>query len=251
MPNDRLREAMLKQGMTTEKLAEVLGVDPKTVERWITTGRSPYPRHRYRIGALLCESESYLWPEARTREQAARLSGSEVVHFYPRRAMSPADLWTRLFERAAEQVDVLVYAGLFLPEQYPNLPKTLARKAESGVKIRLLFGDPDCSVVLKRSHEEGIGDAIPVKIRNTLAHYRPCLSAAGVELRLHATTLYNSLYRFDDEVLVNTHIYGLPAAHAPLLHLRELSGGQLFEMYTDSFERIWADSKPASTGTGI
>ncbi|HEY9475649.1 MAG TPA: XRE family transcriptional regulator, partial [Mycobacteriales bacterium] len=190
MPNDRLREAMLKEGMTTEKLAEVLGVDPKTVERWITTGRSPYPRHRYRIGALLRESESYLWPEARTREQAARLSGSEIVQFYPRRAHSRADLWTRLFESAAERVDVLVYAGLFLPEQYPNLPKTLVRKAKAGAKIRLLFGDPDSAAVLERSHEEGIGDAIPVKIRNTLVHYRPCLDAPGVELRLHATTLY-------------------------------------------------------------
>lgn len=250
MPNDRLRDAMLKQGVTVDKLAEVLGVDPKTVERWMTTGRSPYPKHRHRIGALLRESESYLWPDARTAEQAARISGSEIVQFYPRRALSPADLWSRLFEGAAERIDVLVYAGLFLPEQYPNLPKTLVRKAKAEVKIRLLFGDPDAPAILERSHEEGIGDAIPFKIRNTLVHYRPCLDAPGLELRVHGTTLYNSFYRFDDEMLVNTHVYGIAAAHAPLLHLRRLSGGDLFETYTDSFERVWADSKPAPTTAG-
>lgn len=251
MPNNRLRDAMLKQGVTVDKLAEVLGVDPKTVERWITTGRSPYPKHRHRIGALLRETESYLWPDARTPEQAARISGSEIVHFYARRALSPAELWVRLFESAAERIDVLVYAGLFLPEQYPNLPKTLAGKARSGVKVRLLFGDPDSPAVLERSHEEGIGDAIPFKIRNTLVHYRPCLDAPGVELRLHGTTLYNSFYRFDDEMLVNAHIYGMAAAHAPLMHLRRLSGGELFETYADSFARIWAESKPTPSNPGI
>ena len=30
----------------------------------------------------------------------------------------------------------------------------------------------------------------------------------GIEVRLHATTLYNSLYRFDQSLLVNTHAYG-------------------------------------------
>jgi hypothetical protein len=32
------------------------------------------------------------------------------------------------------------------------------------------------------------------------------------QIRLHDTPLYNSIYRFDDELLVNTHVYGLLAA---------------------------------------
>ena len=78
------------------------------------------------------------------------------------------------------------------------------------------------------------------KIRNVLVHLAPLRRASGVEVHLHATTLYNSLYWFDEEMLVNTHVYGLPAGHAPVLHLRRLSAGELFDTYAESFERVWA-----------
>jgi hypothetical protein len=42
----------------------------------------------------------------------------------------------------------------------------------------------------------------------------------------------------DDDLLVNAHVYGAPAAHSPVLHLRRLSGGQLFDHYQASFERV-------------
>lgn len=51
-----------------------------------------------------------------------------------------------------------------------------------------------------------------------------------------SATLYNSVYRYDDETLVNTHLYGFPAAHAPVMHLRRLAGGTLFTSYADSFD---------------
>ena len=35
MPNERLRAALLERGLTPAKLGEELGVDHKTVERWI------------------------------------------------------------------------------------------------------------------------------------------------------------------------------------------------------------------------
>jgi transcriptional regulator with XRE-family HTH domain len=57
MRNDRLRDAMQASGVTTIELAESLGVDPKTVERWITQGREPYPRHPQRIAIRLGERE--------------------------------------------------------------------------------------------------------------------------------------------------------------------------------------------------
>lgn len=47
--------------------------------------------------------------------------------------------------------------------------------------------------------------AMPAKVRNALVHYRSLLGVDGVEIRLHATVLYNSLYRADDELLINTH----------------------------------------------
>src|SRR5690349_5986007 len=98
MANERLRDGMLKNGLTPAAVAEHLGVDPKTVERWVTQERTPYPRHRHAIAALLKESESYLWPNALTPERAAIVAQSEVVQIYPRRATAPPDLWQRLLD---------------------------------------------------------------------------------------------------------------------------------------------------------
>ena len=75
-----------------------------------------------------------------------------------------------------------------------------------------------------------------------MAFYKPLRGVDGVALRFHGTTLYNSIYVFDDEMLVNTHVFGFPAAHAPTLHLRRLSGGELFDTYADSFDRVWSSS---------
>ncbi len=56
--------------------------------------------------------------------------------------------------------------------------------------------------------------------------------------------LYNSIYRFDDEMIVNPHVYGKMASHAPALHLRRLSAGTLFTTYQDSFNAVWAAAAP-------
>lgn len=82
------------------------------------------------------------------------------------------------------------------------------------------------------------------KIRNALALYRPMRSVEGIEFRFHQSVLYNSIYRADDQLLVNAHIQGRTAAHAPVWHLRKLSGGEIADMYLDSFERVWAASHP-------
>lgn len=55
-----------------------------------------------------------------------------------------------------------------------------------------------------------------------LASYRPLAGLA--EIRLHDTPLYNSIYRFDDDMLINTHVYGILAAYTPVLHLRRVDG---------------------------
>jgi len=194
---------------------------------------------------MVKESESYLWPDALPSDRAAAISQSEIVQVFPCRASVPADLWRRLLDGASEQIGVLVYAGLFLPEQHPRLNALLRKKGDAGARVRILLGDPDSPLVATRGRDEGIGEAMASKIRNSLVHYAPLRNASGVEVNLHATTLYNSMYWFDDDLLVNTHVYGLPAGHAPVLHLRRLSAGDLFDTYAESFERVWAQSRPA------
>ncbi|WP_433233648.1 XRE family transcriptional regulator [Micromonospora sp. CA-248260] len=244
MPNDRLRDAMLRNGLTPSSVAEQLGVDPKTVERWITQGRAPYPRYRHAIAALIKESESYLWPDAMPQERANRVAQSEVVQVYPRRAAVPDDLWRRLISQAQERVGILVYAGLFLPEQQPQLVTTLKAKAAAGMRVEILLGDPESPEVAQRGADEGIGDAMAGKVRNVLAFYQRLRDVPGVNVHFHRTTLYNSIFRFDDEMLVNSHVFGFPAAHTPVMHLRRLAGGDLFDTYADSFDRVRESSLP-------
>jgi hypothetical protein len=158
---------------------------------------------------------------------------------YARRSLIPPDLWDRLLSTATTYIDVLVYVGMFLTEK-PDLPAILREKAASGARVRLLLGDRTAPAVRQRSFDEGIGEqTISAKIDHALAFFRPLADAPGIQLRTHGTVLYNSIYRFDDQMIVNPHVYGKVAAHAPAFHLRRLSAGDLFTTYADSFTAVW------------
>jgi len=85
---------------------------------------------------------------------------------------------------------------------------------------------------------------VGAKIRNARSFLRPLAREGLAEVRLHDTTLYNSVYRVDDQVLVNAHVYGNTAACAPVLHLRKVSGGSLVTVYLECIERVWEQAKP-------
>ena len=237
MANERLRATLLEHGLTPAALGQELGVDYKTVERWVS-GRTPYRRHRYAVAARLAVDEAYLWPDALSREQVAAASEGEVLAIYPHRSDVARDTWQRLFASAEREIGVLVYSGLFLAED-AGLQDVLVAKARAGVRVRILLGDPASPQVAARGAEEGIDDAMAARIRNTLVLFRELRGIEGAEFRLHQTVLYNSIYRGDDYLLVNTHIYGVPAARAPVWQLRKIPGGEIAGTYLESFERVW------------
>ena len=107
-----------------------------------------------------------------------------------------------------------------------------------------MLGDPESRHVAERGDEEGIAEAMSAKIRNALVLYRPLLGVDGIELRLHRTVLYNSLYRADDDLLVNPHVYGVSAAFAPVVHLRRQGESEIFGTYLASFNRVWEVATP-------
>ncbi|WP_028933958.1 XRE family transcriptional regulator [Pseudonocardia spinosispora] len=247
MANERLLDALLQAGLTSEQVAERIGVDRKSVERWITQeGRTPYARHRRAVSVLLGLAENYLWPAAVSAERQTRIAASEIVGVYPHRNAIPVDLWNRLLAAAVDRIDILVHAGLFLVER-PDFVRTLAAKAADGVTVRIVFGDPDSDAVRLRGDEEQLGEEVLAsRIRYGLVPYSPLLGTPGIEFRFHATTLYNSIFRFDEELIVNNHVYGVPGAHAPALHLRKLGAGDLYGTYVKSFTDVWRLSRPAS-----
>jgi hypothetical protein len=109
---------------------------------------------------------------------------------------------------------VLAYSALFLAED-AGLLGIIAHKASRGVRVRIALGDPDCAAVAQRGRDEGIGDAMAAKVRNALTLYRPLMGIEHIGVRLHEAILYNSVYRADDQLFVNQHAYGVPAAGSP------------------------------------
>jgi hypothetical protein len=235
-----LRRALAESRLRDSDVAQALGVDPKTVQRWLA-GRLPQPRHRWGLAELVKCHEYDLWPQ---------LSGSiaptinrEIRATYSHRGAVPRQVWQAVFGQADTQIGILAYAGLFLAEDL-DFVRILRDKAVAGVSIRILLGDPDSDHVALRGAEEGIAEAMAGKIRNVIVLYRMFLEAPTVEIRLHTTVLYNSIFRADDEMLVNPHVYGTAAAQAPVLHLHRGGDGDLFATYGDSFERVWSTARP-------
>lgn len=242
MSNERLRSALLARGMTVQGLAEEIDVNPKTVERWITQGKVPYRRHQYATAAALKVDVTTLWDDVRALDSATDLTKAEITTVYPHRHTVPSGLWREIYARASKRLDVLVYSGLFLSED-PVFHDLLKAKVAAGVEVRILLGDPDSEAVRQRGIDEGhrIMDG---KIRNALMLYRPLImSQPDVGFRLHDSTLYNSIYRSDDEMLVNPHVYGIGAYMAPVLHLRRLADGGLFDTYANSIEHTWSNAR--------
>jgi transcriptional regulator with XRE-family HTH domain len=243
MANERLRSALVIRGVTEKELAEHCGVDAKTVERWILKSREPYRRHRQAAAAKLQIDEDYLWPDAKSETQRVDEADAEIVHVYPHRSSVPPELWLQFAERATIEIGILVHAGVHLAEN-PRWHRTLTERAQSGVRIRMLLGDPDSPEIARRGEEEEIGEGVAYKVREVMKLYRPLYSTPGIEFRSHRSTLHNSLYRFDDEMLVNTQIYGVSAPLTPVLHLKRVAGAQLVLTYQHSFEKVWASAVP-------
>src|SRR5262245_55229958 len=57
MPNERLRSSFAMANLSVLDVASHIGVDPKTVERWITKARVPHRAHRWAAAKLLGTDE--------------------------------------------------------------------------------------------------------------------------------------------------------------------------------------------------
>jgi transcriptional regulator with XRE-family HTH domain len=239
--NVRLRKAMAMASMTVDQMSDHAGVDPKTVQRWLN-GRRPHARHRWALAALLREEADYLWPPDPVAAGSGVTCTEEVVAAYAHRAhLSPTDWW-RLMERAEKQIDLLGYAMLHLPEQHPDLVPCLKTKGKRGCQIRIALADPTSAEARKRDEEERLDNGLLARIRTASLYFGELTSCDGVDLRHHSTPMYNSIFRFDDHMLVTPHLYGIPGSKAPLFHLRLRGSNGLFANFARHFEAIWQET---------
>jgi hypothetical protein len=191
---------------------------------------------------LLGVREEALWPGARAGAAGVTNGTSEILAAYAHRAEVPSHVWHDLLDQAKTQIDLLAYAMLFLPEANPRLVDQLKEKAAADCAVRVALADPDSAAVAHRDQEEGLGGALPARIRTTLHHFADLNDQHGISLRLHATPMYNSIFRFDDEMLVTPHLYAQSGYASPVLHLRRVGPHGVFDNFAEHFERVWEAS---------
>jgi hypothetical protein len=239
--NERLAEAMARAGLNSVDLAAIAQVDPRTIDRLVADRlRTARPHSRHAIAEAVQVPVGMLWPGASKGSQMA----NELLAVYPSRAALPGGLVMSLLSGVTRRVDVLALAAVWLWDAVPAFGSTLAAKARAGVAVRLCLGDPAGDSVRVRGAEEGIGTLLAARCELAAKYARPIRDADPDSIRLHDTTLYASILRFDDNVLVNWHLFGAPAAESPVLHLRHASAHGLAETVAGSFERVWESAQP-------
>jgi hypothetical protein len=241
--NERLHASVIAAGLTIEQIARSTDVDPKTVQRWLS-GRTPHPRHRYALAQLLDEHEEFLWPGAHRRQADALGAAAEVMAAYPYRTDLNADRWWTLFTGARAQIDLLGYTLYFLPHQHPQLIDLLLDKCQRGCRVRIVLANPESEHVRERDEEEQEAITLVTRIQSSLAAFKPLLDSHRADLRFQDVALYNSVFRFDDQMLVTPHLYATPGRAAPMLHLRRLGPNGIFSRFAAHFDGIWSDSRP-------
>jgi hypothetical protein len=88
---------------------------------------------------------------------------------------------------------------------------------------------------------------VPARIRTSLRYLRDVVDDPDVQVRLYRAPLYNSVFRFDDQMIVTPHLYGTPGPSAPVLLLRSLAPDGIFETFGGHFEAVWKIGFPVSS----
>jgi hypothetical protein len=238
--NHRLEDAIRQRGWNIQEFAQAVEVDPKTVTRWVTTGRLPHPRLRQSAADSLGVPAGVLWPGA----VAAPNGAAELVGVYKTRTeVSPATIQS-LLAGATQNVNVLAYAGLWLWDAVPNFADLLVEKLAGGVEVRVCLGEPASDAVLRRGDEEGIGSNLAARCRIAIAYSQPLAEVRPSAVRCSDATLYASILRFDEDLLVNVHLWGNPAAASPVLHFRRDDDLGIAANVIQSFDRVWEAAQP-------
>ncbi|WAX55119.1 hypothetical protein M6B22_11160 [Jatrophihabitans cynanchi] len=239
--NERLASAMQAAGLSPAALAGRVAVDdPKTVQRWVAGRQQPHRTTAQAVATEVGVPVGILWPGLGLRSDIPE----ELAHMHvSRRELQPGQIET-LLRGAERHVDVLAYAATWLWDTVPGITGRLIDAAERGCQVRICLGDPDSAAVAARGAEEGIGEAMTGRCRLAIGYASPVVRAVPGTLRLHATTLYSSIFRFDEQLLVNWHIYGTPAADAPVFQFRIPEDGRasIATRLAAAFDSIWDSS---------
>ncbi|MDT0268315.1 helix-turn-helix transcriptional regulator [Streptomyces sp. DSM 44915] len=218
--------------MSYADLGERIGVDAKTVERWVSRGTTPYPRHTHAAARALGADREYLWPDRNYRQTTGNCD--EVLALYPNHGAVPAGLWGDLIASADNLLDIAVSCGLSLLEVVPDLVELVTKRAQVGVRVRIALPEPDAA-------SSPVAAARAALAEESLA---PLHQVRGVRLCGH-DGLTNEVIRADETALVMPPVDGCTRLSSPVMHLRRLDGAStLVGVYLTGMEHVFATAAP-------
>lgn len=252
IPNDRLTQRLHAKGLSPQRFATAVGVDIKTVRRWLANiDYNVREDNARRAAKLLGCTPHNLWPNQYPAPTASALAttslgGPFTATLYASRTQLPITTWQQHFGDATTGIDILVLAATFLFDTLDSFLDILLDAAARGVAVRFLVGDPDTATTILRGKEEGIGEAVIARCRTSVELLAPHADTPGLDIRTHDTTLYTSIFRVDDAMIVNFHIYGSPGRNNPVLVLSRHHEPRLWATLEDAFTQVWDRARPLS-----
>jgi transcriptional regulator with XRE-family HTH domain len=223
LDNEHLRTAITRSGLTLEEFADIVGVDVKTVQRWLA-GRVPYAGNRARVAGALDTAEHALWPDSvpvptttGEHERTTPLTGDAIAG-YGHATDSAAPNGAALLSAAVERIEIAIPN---LASQ-PDLVELFLTSGANGRHSRIIIEDPDQNV-------------------------ESLLGLDGVEIRASPASDDHILYRADDEMLLVLTRIGSASASPPIIHLRRQTDGGLFDRLADDFDDRWLEATPLTS----
>ena len=131
-----------------------------------SSGASPGEQGHQALSA----DDAYLWPTTGSDPQGTSASEAEFIRVYQNRKAIPQDVWRAWIAQATDSIDILAFAGTFLHDSIDDTSELLRERADAGVSIRLILGDP-------RSDAVGLGssgclqDCRTARLEYVGAHY--------------------------------------------------------------------------------
>src|SRR5271166_2769833 len=249
IPNEVLRQRVRGRKLSDRRFADGIGVSVKTLQRWLAdVDYRVRGENARRAAEVLGCTPHDLWPQQYPPSAANQPSEDGARPFtptvYATRSQIPASLWKQHFDDAQRCVDILVFAATFLFDTVDGFVDMLADAAGRGIAVRVLVGDPDSASMILRGEEEDIGEAVSARCHTTVELLAPWATTPGLQIRKHQTTLYTSMFRVDDDMIVNFHVYGSPGRNNPVMVFAKADQPRLWATFDQAFNRIWDNAKP-------
>ncbi|WP_409237331.1 XRE family transcriptional regulator [Streptomyces sp. PA5.6] len=189
-----------------------------------------------------------LWPKS-VKERLKTGGDLEIVQTYPYRSAAPSTLWGSLIEETRDDLFLSGYTNYFFWTLVPAFSQVLRRKVKDGVRVRFLLGDPDGEVTRQREAIEDVALTVSTRIHMTLEELKRLGNLDGLEVHFSAPEdavnhVSLSVFRFDEQELVTPHLARLVGHDSPLMHLRQVEEGGMFDRFSEHAEELWSRSRP-------